>query len=77
MRSPLRKTVVGHAAIGLVLLIFRNAAGRRIKSSGLSHDGQPVHLLTAHLIYGVLWFQWCLLSVNSQPAAHLNRKAYV
>jgi cytochrome c oxidase assembly protein subunit 15 len=78
MRSPLRKTVVGHAAIGLVLLIvFEMLLGGALNHLGFPMMAQPVHLLTAHLIYGVLWFQWCLLSVNSQPAAHLNRKAYV
>lgn len=78
MRSPLRKTVVGHAAVGLVLLIvFEMLLGGALNHLGFPMMAQPVHLLAAHLIYGVLWFQWCLLSVNSQPAPHLNRKAYV
>lgn len=78
LRSPLRLTVVGHASIGLVaLVVFEMLLGGALNHLGFPAVAQPVHLLTAHLIYGVLWFQWCLLSVNSQPSSQLNRKAYV
>lgn len=78
LRSSLRPTVVGRASLALVLLIvFEMLLGGALNHLGFPAIAQPVHLLTAHLIYGVLWFQWCLLSVNPSPSLHLNRNAYV
>ncbi len=78
LRSSLRATVVGRASLGLVLLVvFEMLLGGALNHLGFPAIAQPVHLLTAHLIYGVLWFQWCLLSVNQHSSLHLNRNAYV
>lgn len=70
LRGPLRKTAVGKAAYGLVgLVVFEMLLGGALNHLGFPAIAQPVHLLAAHLIFGVLWFQWCVLSVAlSQPA---------
>jgi heme a synthase len=69
LRGPLRKTAVGKAAYGLVgLVVFEMLLGGALNHLGFPAIAQPVHLLAAHLIFGVLWFQWCVLSVaQSQP----------
>ncbi len=90
LRSPLRWTAVGKASIGLVaLVVFEMLLGGALNHLGFPAIAQPVHLLAAHLIYGVLWFQWCLLSVNqlpvlvpsgvaaSSPLSSSNRNSYV
>jgi heme a synthase len=71
LRGPLRKTAVGKAAYGLVgLVVFEMLLGGALNHLGFPAIAQPVHLLAAHLIFGVLWFQWCVLSVaQSQPAS--------
>ena len=44
---------------------------------------EPVMKRAAHLIFGVLWFQWCVLSVSRDPAGTVfsspttNRNSYV
>lgn len=64
LRSHLRRTAVGVAAMGLVaLVVFEMLLGGALNHLGFPAVAQPVHLLAAHLIFGVLWFQWCLLSV--------------
>lgn len=76
-KSALRKTVIGKASVALVcLVVFEMMLGGALNHLGFPAIAQPVHLLTAHLIFGVLWFQWCVLSVNLQPFL-LNRNAYV
>lgn len=78
LRSPLWPTPIGRASIALVaLVVFAMLLGGALNHLGFPAVVQPLHLLTAHLIYGVLWFQWCLLSVNQNPSLHLNRNAYV
>ncbi len=89
LKSPLRTTAVGKASWALVaLVVFEMLLGGALNHLGFPAIAQPVHLLTAHLIYGVLWFQWCLLSVSrpagtgptpvppSHPSSH-NRNSYV
>ena len=64
LRGPLRRKAVGKAAYGLVgLVVFEMLLGGALNHLGFPAVAQPVHLLTAHLIFGVLWFQWCVLSV--------------
>ncbi len=89
--GPLRRTAVGKAAYGLVgLVIFEMLLGGALNHLGFPAIAQPTHLLAAHLIFGVLWFQWCVLSVaqaqlenqasNSGAASSLttsNRNSYV
>lgn len=74
-KNPLRHTVIGKMSITLVGLIgFEMVLGGALNHLGFPAVAQPVHLLTAHLIFGVLWFQWCLLSVardfRNLPADH-------
>ncbi len=90
LRGPLRRTAVGKAAYGLVgLVVFEMLLGGALNHLGFPAIAQPVHLLTAHLIFGVLWFQWCVLSVahthntpqalgpeSSSPSTS-NRNSYV
>ncbi|WVN41583.1 COX15/CtaA family protein [beta proteobacterium MWH-UniP1] len=64
-KSRLRGTAVGKAAYGLVgLVTFEMLLGGALNHLGFPAIAQPVHLLVAHLIFGVLWFQWCVLSVS-------------
>lgn len=78
LRSSVWSTPIGRAAIGLVaLVVVAMLLGGALNHLGFPAVVQPMHLLTAHLIYGVLWFQWCLLSVNQHSSLHLNRNAYV
>lgn len=66
-RSGLRHTAVGKAAYGLVgLVAFEMLLGGALNHLGFPAIAQPVHLLVAHLIFGVLWFQWCVLSVSQR-----------
>jgi len=37
---------------------------------------QPMHLLTAHLIFGMLWFLWCALAPSKAPAVPLSQPTY-
>lgn len=69
IRSPLRGTDIGRAAWLLVgFVVFEMLLGGALNHLGFPAVAQPVHLLTAHLIYGVLWFQWCVLAITSKPA---------
>lgn len=71
LRGPLRKTALGNAAYGLVgLVVFEMLLGGALNHLGFPAIAQPVHLLVAHLIFGVLWFQWCVLSVSSIRLTH-------
>lgn len=70
LRGPLRRTAVGKAAYGLVgLVVFEMLLGGALNHLGFPAVAQPVHLLAAHLIFGVLWFQWCVLSVAQTSLA--------
>ena len=64
-KSPLRKTVVGRAAALLVgFIIFEIILGGALNHLGFPALAQPTHLLVAHLIFGVLWFMWAVLSTT-------------
>jgi heme a synthase len=66
LKSPLRNTMVGIATWALVgLIVFEMILGGALNHLGFPAVAQPVHLLVAHLIFGVLWFQWCVLSVSA------------
>jgi cytochrome c oxidase assembly protein subunit 15 len=68
LKSNLRKTSVGLAAWWLVaLIVFEMLLGGALNHLGFPAVAQPVHLLVAHLIFGLLWMQWCLLSVSRLP----------
>jgi len=70
LRGSLRQTAVGKAAYGLVgLIVFEMLLGGALNHLGFPAIAQPVHLLVAHLIFGVLWFQWCVLSVSNNPSS--------
>jgi heme a synthase len=76
MKSPWRKTAAGLASYALVgLIVFEMLLGGALNHLGFPAVAQPVHLLVAHLIFGVLWFQWCLLATSSSSS--FNRNAYV
>lgn len=69
-RSPLRQTWAGQALKGLIgLVVFEMALGGALNHLGFPMAAQPVHLLTAHLIFGALWFLWCVLQKSPDPAA--------
>ena len=71
LKSPLRQTAVGLAAWALVaLIVFEMLLGGALNHLGFPAIAQPVHLLVAHLIFGLLWMQWCLLSVSRLPDDH-------
>ena len=91
-KSPLRKTVVGRAAALLVgFIVFEMILGGALNHLGFPALAQPTHLLVAHLIFGVLWFMWAVLSTTRNfipsgsgdtPSAPLNphqtnRNSYV
>jgi len=64
-KSPLRQTRVGLAAWWLVgFIVFEMILGGALNHLGFPAVAQPTHLLVAHLIFGVLWFKWCVLSVS-------------
>lgn len=70
-RSPLRRTWAGSILKVLVLLVaFEMALGGALNHLGFPMAAQPVHLLAAHLIFGALWFLWCVLKrgPNAAPA---------
>ncbi len=85
LRSHLRRTAIGRAAVGLVaLVVFEMLLGGALNHLGFPAVAQPTHLLVAHLIFGVLWFQWCLLSVaqidgtpSSSSLSPSDRNSYV
>jgi cytochrome c oxidase assembly protein subunit 15 len=69
LRGALRRTALGKAAYGLVgLVVFEMLLGGALNHLGFPAIAQPVHLLVAHLIFGVLWFQWCVLSVSKDAS---------
>lgn len=83
-RSRLRRTRVGRSAVVLVaLIVFEMLLGGALNHLGFPAVAQPVHLLAAHLIFGVLWFQWCVLTVSRDTASTIfsspttNRNSYV
>jgi heme a synthase len=70
LKSTLRNTRVGQAAWWLVgLIVFEMILGGALNHLGFPAVAQPVHLLVAHLIFGVLWFKWCVLSVSQSTVA--------
>jgi cytochrome c oxidase assembly protein subunit 15 len=90
--SPLRRSVIGVSVAAMIgLVIFEMILGGALNHLGFPAVAQPVHLLVAHLIFGALWFMWCLLSVSRDtasfsgpggmvsrgPAHSSNRNSYV
>jgi cytochrome c oxidase assembly protein subunit 15 len=83
-KSRLRRTLLGRSAMVLVgLIVFEMLLGGALNHLDFPAVAQPLHLLAAHLIFGVLWFQWCVLSVSRDPAGTVfsspttNRNSYV
>lgn len=64
VKSSLRPTVLGRAAMGLLfLVVVEMLLGGALNHLGFPAVAQPVHLLIAHLIFGLFWFMWSALSV--------------
>jgi heme a synthase len=73
LNSPLRKTMMGTAAFWLVgFIVFEMILGGALNHLGFPALAQPVHLLVAHLIFGVLWFMWSVLSTTRAPTSSLS-----
>lgn len=71
LRSPLRQTWAGRTLMVLVgLVVFEMMLGGALNHLGFPAVAQPVHLLTAHLIFGALWFLWLVLQPESPDATH-------
>lgn len=72
-QSPLRHSSAGPALYVLVaLVIFEMLLGASLNYLGFPRVAQPVHLLAAHLIFGLLWFLWALLRVAERSAYPTN-----
>ncbi len=68
-QSPLRYSAAGPALHMLVaLVIFEMLLGASLNYLGFPLVAQPVHLLAAHLIFGLLWFLWVLLAVSERQS---------
>ncbi|MGA1476935.1 MAG: COX15/CtaA family protein [Burkholderiaceae bacterium] len=62
-QSPLRRTRAGFMASLLVgFTAFEMALGGALNHLGFPLIAQPVHLLTAHLMFGLLWFLYTVVS---------------
>jgi len=73
-KSALRKTMIGTATVALMgFILFEIALGGALNHLGFPAVAQPVHLLVAHLIFGVLWLKWCVLSVTQSGQQHHPR----
>jgi cytochrome c oxidase assembly protein subunit 15 len=69
-QSPLRQSSAGPALRLLVaLVVFEMLLGASLNYLGFPLIAQPVHLLAAHLIFGLLWFLWALLKVTEQQGS--------
>jgi heme a synthase len=69
-QSPLRHSSAGPALQVLVgLVVFEMLLGAALNYLGFPLIAQPVHLLAAHLIFGLLWFLWALLKVTQQQGS--------
>jgi len=55
-------------AVLVALVVIEMLLGAALNHLGFPLVAQPLHLLTAHLIYGVLWFLWCATSAAQRPA---------
>lgn len=70
-RSSLRLTIAGRAAKWLVaFIVFEMLLGAMLNHLGFPAVAQPMHLLAAHLIFGLLWLMW---SVISQTPSYSSR----
>ena len=62
-QSPFRRTRAGFMAALLVgFTVFEMALGGALNHLGFPLVAQPVHLLTAHLIFGLLWFLYTVVN---------------
>jgi len=73
-QSPLRHSSAGPALhILFWLVVFEMLLGASLNYLGFPRVAQPVHLLAAHLIFGLLWFLWALLQVSQRRPVSANR----
>ena len=74
-QSPFRRTRAGLMAGLLVgFTAFEMALGGALNHLGFPLIAQPVHLLTAHLMFGLLWFLYTVVSPSFSKAQSKNSK---
>ena len=74
-QSPFRRTHAGLMAAVLVgFTAFEMALGGALNHLGFPLIAQPVHLLTAHLMFGLLWFLYAVVSPSFSKAQSNNSK---
>jgi cytochrome c oxidase assembly protein subunit 15 len=77
IRSPHGQGPLGRMVwLLLALVVFEMMLGGALNHLGFPLVAQPMHLLTAHLIFGMLWFLWCALAPSRAPAVPLSQPSY-
>ncbi|MGA1302367.1 MAG: COX15/CtaA family protein, partial [Burkholderiaceae bacterium] len=77
IRSPHGQGPLGRMVwLLLALVVFEMLLGGALNHLGFPLVAQPMHLLTAHLIFGMLWFLWCALAPSTAPAVPLSQPSY-